>query len=157
MNIVRTGKDYFRKLLRLRGPPHSIAMGAAGSDVAIKSASVALMNSNLNRIPFLIDLSRRTIGVIRLNMIIGGFFVVAGMSLGAMGKINPGIAAPASFSATTSRKPDPMITLCDFFSCFSSSFFSPERQLTNKKAKARVYRIGFIGFDILVIEYCSLR
>ena len=29
MNIVRTGKYYFLKLLRLRGTPHSIAMGAA--------------------------------------------------------------------------------------------------------------------------------
>src|SRR5690606_20095095 len=33
----------------------SIAMGAAGSDVAIHSANIALMNNNLNRIPFLID------------------------------------------------------------------------------------------------------
>lgn len=29
MNIVRTGKYYFLKLLRLRGTPHSIALGAA--------------------------------------------------------------------------------------------------------------------------------
>ena len=29
MNIARTGKYYFLKLLRLRGTPHSIAMGAA--------------------------------------------------------------------------------------------------------------------------------
>lgn len=29
MNISRTGKYYFLKLLRLRGTPHSIAMGAA--------------------------------------------------------------------------------------------------------------------------------
>jgi cation transport ATPase len=46
----------------------SSAMGAAGSDVAIHSASIALLNSNLNRIPFLVELSRRTIGVIRQNM-----------------------------------------------------------------------------------------
>src|SRR5690606_9241838 len=49
----------------------SIAMGAAGSDVAIHSARIALMNNNLNRIPFIIDLSRQTINVIRQNLLIG--------------------------------------------------------------------------------------
>jgi Cd2+/Zn2+-exporting ATPase len=47
----------------------SIAMGAAGSDVAINSATVALMNNNLNRLPFLIRLSRSTVTVIRQNLI----------------------------------------------------------------------------------------
>ncbi len=47
----------------------SIAMGAAGSDVAINSATVALMNNNLNRLPFLIKLSRSTVTVIRQNLI----------------------------------------------------------------------------------------
>jgi Cd2+/Zn2+-exporting ATPase len=46
----------------------SIAMGAAGSDVAIHSASIALMNNNLNRIPFLLHLSKRTVAVIRQNL-----------------------------------------------------------------------------------------
>ena len=46
-----------------------IAMGAAGSDVAIHSASIALMNNNLNRIPFLVDLSRMTSKVIRQNVL----------------------------------------------------------------------------------------
>jgi len=46
-------------------------MGAAGSDVAIHSANIALMNNNLNRIPFLIDLSHKTSAVIRQNLAIG--------------------------------------------------------------------------------------
>ena len=41
-----------------------IAMGAAGSDVAINSASIALMNDDLGRIPFLVDVSRKTRRVI---------------------------------------------------------------------------------------------
>lgn len=71
----------------------SIAMGAAGSDVAIHSASIALLNSNLNRIPFLIDLSRRTISVIRQNMVIGGLFIVAFMALAGAGYVSPVLAA----------------------------------------------------------------
>ncbi len=54
----------------------SIAMGAAGSDVAINSANIALMNNDLRRLPFLIKLSRRTIGVIHQNLIFGVVFIV---------------------------------------------------------------------------------
>lgn len=71
----------------------SIAMGAAGSDVAIHSASIALLSSNLNRVPFLIDLSRRTIRVIRQNMAIGGLFIVAFVSLAGAGYVSPVLAA----------------------------------------------------------------
>jgi Cd2+/Zn2+-exporting ATPase len=71
----------------------SIAMGAAGSDVAIHSASIALLNSNLDRIPFLVDLSRRTIAVIRQNMVIGGLFIVVFMSLAGAGYVSPVLAA----------------------------------------------------------------
>ena len=67
----------------------SIAMGAAGSDVAIHSASVALMNNNLNRIPFLIRLSRGTIGVVRQNLVFAVIFIVTLLVLGAMGRILP--------------------------------------------------------------------
>jgi len=71
----------------------SIAMGAAGSDVAIHSASIALMNSNLNRIPFLIELSRRTINVIRQNMLIGAVFIAVFLGLAGAGYVSPVTAA----------------------------------------------------------------
>jgi Cd2+/Zn2+-exporting ATPase len=71
----------------------SIAMGAAGSDVAIHSASIALLNSNLDRIPFLVDLSRKTIAVIRQNMLIGGLFILAFVTLAAAGYVSPVMAA----------------------------------------------------------------
>jgi Cd2+/Zn2+-exporting ATPase len=71
----------------------SIAMGAAGSDVAINSASIALLNSNLNRIPFLVELSRRTISVIRQNMIVGILFIVAFLGLAGAGYVSPVAAA----------------------------------------------------------------
>jgi len=45
-----------------------IAMGAAGSDVALETADVALMADNLSHLPFAVDLSRRTRAVIRQNV-----------------------------------------------------------------------------------------
>ncbi|MNR75536.1 putative cadmium-transporting ATPase [compost metagenome] len=45
-----------------------IAMGAAGTDVAIETADVALMSDNVRRIPFTMHLSRRTMAIIRQNI-----------------------------------------------------------------------------------------
>ncbi len=47
----------------------SIAMGAAGSDTAIETASIALMNDKLSLIPFLIRLSKATVKTIKFNTI----------------------------------------------------------------------------------------
>lgn len=44
-----------------------IAMGAAGSDTAIETANIALMNDNLSLIPFLIRLSKKTLRRIKFN------------------------------------------------------------------------------------------
>jgi len=46
-----------------------IAMGAAGSDTAIETANIALMNDRLTLIPFLIRLSRATLKRIKMNTI----------------------------------------------------------------------------------------
>jgi len=70
-----------------------IAMGAAGSEVAINSATIALMNSDLRRLPFLILLSRATRAVINQNFMIGVIFIIGGLSLAAIGYLNPIIAA----------------------------------------------------------------
>ncbi len=45
-----------------------IAMGAAGSDVALETADVALMADDLAQLPFAVGLSRRTRGIIRQNL-----------------------------------------------------------------------------------------
>jgi len=71
----------------------SIAMGAAGSDVAIQSATVALMNSQLDRIPFLFRLSRRTVSVIRQNLIGVLIYILFMLGLLAVGYMTPLIAA----------------------------------------------------------------
>ncbi len=45
-----------------------IAMGAAGSDVALETADVALMADDLRHLPFAVGLSRKSRGVIRQNL-----------------------------------------------------------------------------------------
>jgi Cd2+/Zn2+-exporting ATPase len=70
-----------------------IAMGAAGSEVAIHSATIALMNNDLRRLPFLVRLSRETRSVINQNFLLGVAFVLGGMTLGALKFITPVIAA----------------------------------------------------------------
>jgi Cd2+/Zn2+-exporting ATPase len=47
-----------------------IAMGAAGSDVALETADVALMADDLSHLPFAVGLSRRTRSVIRQNVFV---------------------------------------------------------------------------------------
>jgi Cd2+/Zn2+-exporting ATPase len=70
-----------------------IAMGAAGSDVAIHSATIALMNNDLRRVPFLIRLSRRTRAVVNGNLVVGLMFILGGLILAGMGYLNPIVAA----------------------------------------------------------------
>jgi Cd2+/Zn2+-exporting ATPase len=62
-----------------------IAMGAAGSDVAINSASIALMSNDLKRLPFLVRLSRKTRGVINQNLCFGIIFIILGVAAAAGG------------------------------------------------------------------------
>jgi Cd2+/Zn2+-exporting ATPase len=70
-----------------------IAMGAAGSEVAIHSATIALMNNDLLRLPFLVKLSRATRAVINQNFLFGIGFIIAGLTLAAMGYVGPIVAA----------------------------------------------------------------
>jgi len=70
-----------------------IAMGAAGSDVAINSASIALMSNDLGRLPFLLQLSRKLRSVIVQNLLFGAVFVIGGWLLSSLGYLSPIVAA----------------------------------------------------------------
>jgi Cd2+/Zn2+-exporting ATPase len=70
-----------------------IAMGAAGSDVAINSASIALMSDDLGRLPFLVRLSRKTRSVINQNLLFGIIFIVLGVAASAAGWLPIVVAA----------------------------------------------------------------
>jgi Cd2+/Zn2+-exporting ATPase len=75
-----------------------IAMGAAGSDVAINSASIVLMSNDLKRLPFLVQLSRKTGRVIRQNLGFGVIFILLAISLSTF--IPPYLAAILHFASS---------------------------------------------------------
>jgi P-type E1-E2 ATPase len=67
-----------------------IAMGAAGTDVAIETADIALMNDDLNTVADVVALSRRVMGTVRSNILLFSVgFNVLGIALSAMGIIHP--------------------------------------------------------------------
>jgi Zn2+/Cd2+-exporting ATPase len=70
-----------------------IAMGAAGSEIAIHSATIALMNNDLRRLPFLVKLSRSTRAVINQNFAFGTLFIIGGLTLASLGYLHPIMAA----------------------------------------------------------------
>ncbi|WP_448235961.1 heavy metal translocating P-type ATPase [Microbacterium paulum] len=74
-----------------------IAMGAAGSTVALETCDIALMSDDLGRVPFAVRLSRATSRIIRQNLIaslaIVAFLILAtflGLNIGAVVLIHEG-------------------------------------------------------------------
>ena len=70
-----------------------VAMGAAGNDVAIHSASIALLSDDLARLPFLIRLSRHVRRVVVENLSLAILFVLMGLVAAGMGWLTPITAA----------------------------------------------------------------
>ncbi|MCC7401339.1 MAG: heavy metal translocating P-type ATPase [Chitinophagaceae bacterium] len=62
-----------------------IAMGAAGSDVALETADIALMSDQLSHLPFAIGLSRKANRIIKQNLIISLGMVVILIPLTILG------------------------------------------------------------------------
>lgn len=60
-----------------------IAMGAAGTDVALETADVALMSDDLSRLPYLIHFSHRNWEVIRQNLVLS-VAVIGSLIVGAV-------------------------------------------------------------------------
>jgi Cd2+/Zn2+-exporting ATPase len=77
-----------------------IAMGAAGSDTAIETADIALMNDKLSLIPFLIRLGRKTISTIRINTIGAIAVKIIFIVLALMGFSNLALAITADVGVT---------------------------------------------------------
>jgi heavy metal translocating P-type ATPase len=69
-----------------------IALGC-GTDVSRDSASICLLGDDLARIPWTIDLSRRTVRVIRQNLFWAFAYNTLGVVAAALGWLNPALAA----------------------------------------------------------------
>ncbi len=70
-----------------------VAMGLSGSDIAANSAGVALMTDDLNRIPFLMRLSRRARSIIAQNIAASILIVIIGLVLASLGLLEVWFAA----------------------------------------------------------------
>jgi len=77
-----------------------IAMGAAGSDTAIETANIALLNDKLSLIPFLIRLGRKTVNTIRFNTAAAILIKVVFISLAFLGYSNLVLAIAADVGVT---------------------------------------------------------
>ena len=72
-----------------------IAMGAAGADLAIEAADIALMRDDWSALPLAVRIARRTFGTIRQNIGFGVLFNIGGVTLASLGILTPILAAAA--------------------------------------------------------------
>jgi Cd2+/Zn2+-exporting ATPase len=69
-----------------------IAMGAAGTDVAIETADVTLMNDDLSRVVNFMEMSRKVLLRIKLNIFFSIIYNVVGLILAGLGMLTPVLA-----------------------------------------------------------------
>lgn len=77
-----------------------IAMGGAGTDVALETADIALMGDDLSKLPFTISLSRKTLTIIKQNIAFALLIKLVALLLIVPGWLTLWIAIFADMGAT---------------------------------------------------------
>lgn len=72
-----------------------IAMGAAGTDIAIEAAHIALMREDWTLVPEVVHIARRTMRIVRMNLAFTAVYNIVGLALAAFGILPPVLAAAA--------------------------------------------------------------
>lgn len=72
-----------------------IAMGASGTDIAIEAAHIALMREDWHLVPEALRIARRTMRVVKMNLVFTALYNLIGLTLAAVGILPPVLAAAA--------------------------------------------------------------
>ena len=77
----------------LKAADTGIAMGLRGSDVALETADIVLMNDRIDTLPFLVDLSRKMSRTIKVNIALSFGINLVAVALGFAGILTPILGA----------------------------------------------------------------
>ncbi|MCW4029864.1 MAG: cation-translocating P-type ATPase [Candidatus Bathyarchaeota archaeon] len=70
-----------------------VAMGKTGTDVAIETSDAVLISDDLSKVPQMIKIGRKTVSLIKQNILFALTINIIGVTLAASGVINPVLAA----------------------------------------------------------------
>ena len=118
-----------------------VAMGLSGSDIAANSAGVALMTDELNRLPFLMELARRTRSIVSENIIASILMAIVGLVLATSGTFAQAGTIGVGFAAIFHFLPDIFVVGNSFrLFRFGEDFQEAEERARQEAANRRTRR-----------------